>query len=153
MSGPAAPSVSAVIATLNAERALGSCLAALRAQDYAGDLQIVIADGGSTDRTLAIAAENRATVVENPLRTGEAGKAGPIGLGVILLLCIACYFLFKSMSTHLRNVRQNFPSTPPAPARREPTGIASVETPGRIDETPPRPSAPGGPDTPARTDS
>ncbi|SHH42389.1 hypothetical protein SAMN05443575_3831 [Jatrophihabitans endophyticus] len=42
-------------------------------------------------------------------RTGEGAKAGPIGLAVILLLCIVCYFLFKSMSKHMRNVRENFP--------------------------------------------
>jgi hypothetical protein len=42
-------------------------------------------------------------------RTSEGSKAGPIGLAVVLLLCIACYFLFKSMSKHLRRVRENFP--------------------------------------------
>jgi hypothetical protein len=45
-------------------------------------------------------------------KTGEAAKAGPIGLAVILLLCIVCYFLFKSMSKHLRKVRDNFPVDP-----------------------------------------
>jgi hypothetical protein len=43
-------------------------------------------------------------------KSGEAVKSGPIGLAVILLLCIACYFLFKSMSKHLRTVRQDFPA-------------------------------------------
>ncbi len=43
-------------------------------------------------------------------KSGEAVKAGPIGLAVILLLCIACYFLFKSMSKHMRTVRENFPT-------------------------------------------
>ena len=38
--------------------------------------------------------------------TGECEKAGPIGLAVILVLCVACYFLFKSMSRHLRTVRE-----------------------------------------------
>jgi flagellar biosynthesis protein FlhB len=42
-------------------------------------------------------------------KTGEAAKSGPIGLAVILLLCIVCYFLFKSMSKHLRKVREDFP--------------------------------------------
>jgi hypothetical protein len=41
---------------------------------------------------------------------GEAKKAGPIALVVILLLCIACYFLFRSMARHLRKVRDEFPS-------------------------------------------
>ena len=52
-------------------------------------------------------------------KSGEAAKAGPIGLAVIILLCVACYFLFKSMSKHLRNVRDNFPEDPPgAPPQR-----------------------------------
>jgi hypothetical protein len=41
--------------------------------------------------------------------TGEAAKSGPIGLAVILILCVACYFLFKSMSKHMRKVREEFP--------------------------------------------
>ncbi len=42
-------------------------------------------------------------------KSGEAAKSGPIGLAVILILCIGCYFLFKSMSKHLRKVREEFP--------------------------------------------
>ena len=54
-------------------------------------------------------------------KSGEAAKAGPIGLAVILLLCIACYFLFKSMSKHMREVRENFPNDlPPAPGTAKP---------------------------------
>jgi hypothetical protein len=43
-------------------------------------------------------------------KSGEAAKSGPIGLAIILILCIACYFLFKSMSKHLKAVREDFPS-------------------------------------------
>jgi hypothetical protein len=46
--------------------------------------------------------------------SGEAAKSGPWGLAVILVLCAACYFLFKSMSKHLRRVREDFPSKKPA---------------------------------------
>jgi hypothetical protein len=42
-------------------------------------------------------------------KTGEAAKSGPIGLAVILILIIVCYFLFKSMSKHMRIVREQFP--------------------------------------------
>jgi hypothetical protein len=54
-------------------------------------------------------------------KSGEAAKSGPIGIAVILLLCIGCYFLFKSMSKHLRKVREEFPGeessgAPPAEA-------------------------------------
>lgn len=41
--------------------------------------------------------------------TGECQKSGPLGLATILLLCVACYFLFKSMSKHMRRVREGFP--------------------------------------------
>lgn len=41
--------------------------------------------------------------------SGEGAKAGPWGLAIILLLCVGCYFLFKSMSKHLRRVREQFP--------------------------------------------
>jgi glycosyltransferase involved in cell wall biosynthesis len=48
----------------------------LRAQDYAGRLEILLVDAGSTDRTLAIASRFEVDrVLANPLRTGEAGKA------------------------------------------------------------------------------
>ena len=49
-------------------------------------------------------------------KTTEAQKSGPLGLVLILLLCVACYFLFKSMSKHLRKVREEFP----ADSRRRP---------------------------------
>jgi hypothetical protein len=53
------------------------------------------------------------TTLAVPLaKSGEAAKSGPIGLAVILILCIGCYFLFKSMSKHLRIVREEFPSKP-----------------------------------------
>jgi hypothetical protein len=47
-------------------------------------------------------------------KTGEAAKSGPLGLALILVLCVACYFLFKSMSKHLKKVREQFPAEPPA---------------------------------------
>ncbi len=52
------------------------------------------------------------TIALELAKSGEAVKAGPIGLAVILLLCIVCYFLFKSMSKHMRRVREEFPTTP-----------------------------------------
>ena len=46
-------------------------------------------------------------------KSGEAAKAGPIAFAVILVLCVVCYFLFKSMSKHLKRVREDFPADPP----------------------------------------
>lgn len=72
--------LSVVIPTLNSERTLGTCLDALLAQKFPrGDFEIVIADAGSSDRTLDIAREKGVDVVtDNPLKTGEAGKTAGI---------------------------------------------------------------------------
>ena len=72
--------LSIIIPTLNSARTLDACLDAIRRQDYPRDqVEIVIADAGSSDDTLAIARRHKVEiVVENPLRTGEAGKAAGI---------------------------------------------------------------------------
>jgi len=68
-------SVSIVIPTLNAGRTLPGCLESIKRQQYNGPVEIVVADGGSTDETLAIAGKYGCVVVDNPDKTGEAGKA------------------------------------------------------------------------------
>lgn len=69
-------SVSILIPTLNAARVLGNCLASIAGQDYPKNkVEILVADGGSTDQTRKIAKRYQAKIHENPLRTGEAGKA------------------------------------------------------------------------------
>ena len=70
-----APSVSVVIPTLNSGAVLEGCLSSIRSQRYEGSIEIIIADGGSTDATLEIAERFDCIVVDNPLKTGEAGKA------------------------------------------------------------------------------
>lgn len=77
MSDARPPSVTAVIPTLNAEKYLDECLASLLAQDYPREqLEILLVDGGSTDRTLEIARAHAVdAVLPNPLQTGESGKA------------------------------------------------------------------------------
>lgn len=71
------PRVSFVIPTLNSASVLGLCLESIRAQDYPREqVEIVVADAGSTDSTRDLAARYGVDrIVENPLRTGEAGKA------------------------------------------------------------------------------
>lgn len=65
-----------MIPTLNAARYLEECLGSVRAQDYAGRIEVVIVDAGSTDETLEIARRFEVDrILENPLKTGEAGKA------------------------------------------------------------------------------
>jgi predicted permease len=72
------------------------------------------------------------------LASDESKKSGPIGLAVILVLCVVCYFLFKSMSRHLRKVREDFggpkdvggvaQNTAPMPPTAE-ASAPSAETP------------------------
>lgn len=63
--------------TYNSERTLALCLESIARQDYPGErIEIIIADGGSSDRTLEIAKKFKVNkILDNPLRTGEAGKA------------------------------------------------------------------------------
>jgi glycosyltransferase involved in cell wall biosynthesis len=74
------PSISIVIPTLNADRVLSACLQSIAEQDFPRDrLDVIIADAGSRDYTLAITEVFRhrglrLRVVPNPLQTGEAGK-------------------------------------------------------------------------------
>ena len=72
--------VSIVIPTLNSGKTLRECLGAIRNQDFGkSGYEIVIADAGSSDDTLDIAREFEVeTIVDNPLKTGEAGKTAGI---------------------------------------------------------------------------
>ncbi len=98
------PTISIVIPTLNSAKTLRACLESIAMQDYPRDrMEIIIADGGSTDRTLDIISEFSITsnphpqtfslspppstlhpptsniyVVPNNLKTGEAGKAAAV---------------------------------------------------------------------------
>lgn len=70
------PKVSIIIPTLNAENPLDDCLKRIVEQDYPKEnVEIIIADGGSTDRTVEISKKYGAKIVGNKLKTGEAGKA------------------------------------------------------------------------------
>ena len=67
------------IPTLNAAAALEQCLESIALQDYPRDyIEIIVADGGSTDATRQVAERYGAHVVENTLKTGEAGKAAAV---------------------------------------------------------------------------
>lgn len=70
------PSVSIIIPTLNSESVLEGCLKSIIDQNYPKKkLEILIADGGSVDKTVEIAKKYGARVYKNPLVTSEAGKA------------------------------------------------------------------------------
>lgn len=74
------PLVSFVIPTLNAERILPACLASIRMQAYdPASLEILVADGGSTDRTRAIAIEHGARILNATGMMAEAAKRMAFG--------------------------------------------------------------------------
>ncbi len=72
--------VSFVIPTLNSARTLEACLAAILSQRVPRSAyEIVLADAGSEDATLEIARRLGVDrIVDNPLKTGEAGKTAGI---------------------------------------------------------------------------
>jgi len=80
VSSEALPSISVVIPTFNSERTLAQCLESIVGQDYPREkIEIIIADGGSKDKTLEIAGKFEVDkILHNPLRTGEAGKAAGV---------------------------------------------------------------------------
>ena len=73
-------SVSYVIPTLNSAKTLEACLSAILAQRVSrAEYEIVIADAGSSDDTVKIARRMGVDkIVENRLKTGEAGKTAGI---------------------------------------------------------------------------
>jgi glycosyltransferase involved in cell wall biosynthesis len=69
------PKISILIPTLNSQKILDQCLRSIEKQDYPKEkIEIIVADGGSTDGTRELVKKYDAVVVENPLKTGEAGK-------------------------------------------------------------------------------
>ncbi len=75
--------VSIIIPTLNSAKTLGACISSIVTQDFPTEfIEIIFADGGSTDTTLAIIdraklifGEQKVKYISNKLKTGEAGKA------------------------------------------------------------------------------
>ncbi|NED94281.1 glycosyltransferase family 2 protein [Phytoactinopolyspora alkaliphila] len=72
------PAVSVVMPVRNEERHLGSAVRGVLAQDYPGEMELILAIGPSHDRTAEIAAElavadRRIRVIENPAGKTPAG--------------------------------------------------------------------------------
>jgi rSAM/selenodomain-associated transferase 2 len=75
--------ISIIIPTLNEEEHIGATLASIRDLD---DLQIIVVDGGSRDRTRYAAAEGGAQVITSaPGRAAQMNAGAAVALGDILL--------------------------------------------------------------------
>lgn len=69
------PKVSIVTPTLNSGRTIEEYLESIKNQRYSGEVELIVADGGSKDNTLTLAKKNGAKIIQNKLKTAEAGKA------------------------------------------------------------------------------
>lgn len=73
------PFISIVIPTFNSAATLPTCLDSIREQDFPSEnIEIIIADAGSSDNTVEIAKKFTDRIYPNPLKTGEAGKAAGV---------------------------------------------------------------------------
>lgn len=70
------PAISIIIATYNSARTIKSCLTGIRGQDYPQDkIEIILVDGGSTDKTLEIGKRYNCKTIIKPQIPSEAAKA------------------------------------------------------------------------------
>lgn len=80
------PKISAIIVALNEEELIRQIINELRQQDYEGELEIILADGGSEDKTLALAQIEGIKVLLSPTkgRAWQMNAAAEIASGDIL---------------------------------------------------------------------
>jgi succinoglycan biosynthesis protein ExoA len=62
------PHVSVIVPARNEERHIEACVRSIRSQELDAGLEVIVADGRSSDRTAELAARAGATVVDNPQR-------------------------------------------------------------------------------------
>lgn len=74
------PPVSVILPVFNEGAMLGPCLQSVTDQDYPNIVEVVVADGGSTDRTAEVAAGfPKVVLVDNPKRNRPAGLNVALG--------------------------------------------------------------------------
>ncbi|MGP8151131.1 MAG: glycosyltransferase, partial [Acidimicrobiales bacterium] len=74
VSSPKLPTVSVILPVLNEEAQLERCLSSVTEQSYPAIIEVVVADGGSTDGTPSVASTfPKVCVVDNPRRIRPAG--------------------------------------------------------------------------------
>ena len=100
--------VSVVIPALNEEKTIAKCLESIRRQDYL-DFEVIVADGGSTDKTVKIAKKLADKVVVETKRTIAAGrqKGALEAEGEIIVFGDAdAYYPSKWLSSLVRHFKQ-----------------------------------------------
>jgi succinoglycan biosynthesis protein ExoA len=65
--------VSVIVPALNEAAGIAACVESIRSQELDGELEVIVADGRSTDDTAELARAAGATVVDNPQRSTPAG--------------------------------------------------------------------------------
>jgi glycosyltransferase involved in cell wall biosynthesis len=81
--------VTFIIPTLNAQKVLDKCLISIKKQNFPkNQYEILIIDGGSTDKTITIVKKYNAKILKNPLKTAEAGKAVGIRQALGRYICL-----------------------------------------------------------------
>ena len=71
--------VSVIVPAYNEEGHIASCLEAIRNQDYGGDMEVIVINDGSTDRTAEIASKYPINLID--LKT-NVGKANALNVGI-----------------------------------------------------------------------
>jgi glycosyltransferase involved in cell wall biosynthesis len=70
------PAITINVPAYNEERRIGRLLRSIRAQEYPqGRIEVIVADGGSSDRTVDVCKAFGCTMLHNEARDAESGKA------------------------------------------------------------------------------
>lgn len=67
-------SITILIPTLNEQENLERCLSSIKRQRYNGKIEIIVADGGSSDNTHQVAKAHGVNFINNPKHDAESGK-------------------------------------------------------------------------------
>ncbi len=87
------PKVSAIILAYNEEGLIEQIIAELKKQIYKGEVEIILADGGSSDRTVSLAKSHSVTIV----KTEKKGKAVQMNAAANLSTGQVLFFVHTDM--------------------------------------------------------
>ena len=85
--------LSIIIPTLNEENFLSWLLESIKRQDFP-EREIIVADAGSEDKTVAIAKNYKATVVPGGLPAKGRNEGAKIAKGELFLFFLFCLMIF-----------------------------------------------------------